>query len=132
MLVVTKLDRFARNVTEGINIIRELFQKKVKVHILNVGLLENTAMGNFFITALLAVAELERAMIYERTIAGKEIARTKHGFKEGRPRISEDKMELALSLKETKTYRQVESLTGISKSTLIRYQRLKQRKNYEE
>ena len=89
-------------------------------------------MGNFFITALLAVAELERAMIYERTVAGKEIARTKYGFKEGRPRISEDKMELALSLKETKTYKQVESLTGISKSTIVRYKRLKQRKKFDE
>ena len=78
-LVVCKLDRFARNVTEGISnvtegisVIRELFGKGVKVHVLNVGLLENTAMGNFFITTLLAVAELERCMILERTNAGRE------------------------------------------------------------
>ena len=44
-LIVTKLDRFARNVTEGISTIRFLFSKGVKVHVLNVGLLENTAMG---------------------------------------------------------------------------------------
>ena len=43
-LIVTKLDRFARNVTEGISTIRFLFSKGVKVHVLNVGLLENTAM----------------------------------------------------------------------------------------
>ena len=41
-LIVTKLDRFARNVTEGISTIRYLFAKGVKVHVLNVGLLENT------------------------------------------------------------------------------------------
>lgn len=45
-LIVTKLDRFARNVTEGISTIRYLFAKGVKVHVLNVGLLENTAMGS--------------------------------------------------------------------------------------
>ena len=37
-LIVTKLDRFARNVTEGISTIRYLFDKGVKVHVLNVGL----------------------------------------------------------------------------------------------
>lgn len=120
-LIVTKLDRFARNVSEGIKIIRYLFSHKVKVHVLNVGLLEDTAMGNFFLTTLLAVAELERAMIYERTAAGREIARTKAGYKEGRPRINEDKLKLALELKRNHTYREVTLLTGISKSTIIRY-----------
>lgn len=70
-LMVTKLDRLARNVTEGIELIKNLFQKNVKVHVLNIGLLENTSMGNFFIITLLAVAELERSMIIERTQAGK-------------------------------------------------------------
>ena len=124
-LMVTKLDRFARNVFEGIELIKLLFNKGIKVHILNVGLLENTAMGNFFVTTLLAVAELERAMIQERTLAGREIARTKNGYKEGRPRISTERLELALELKETRTYKEVERLTGISKSSLIRFKRLK-------
>ena len=44
-LMVTKLDRLARNVTEGIELIRALFKKEVKVHVLNIGLLENTSMG---------------------------------------------------------------------------------------
>ena len=123
-LIVTKLDRFARNVTEGIDIVRQLFAKEVKVHILNIGLLENTAMGNFFLTTMLAVAELERAMIYERTMAGREIARTKNGYREGRPRIAAEKIELALELKKTGTYKEVERLTGISKSTLIRYRKI--------
>ena len=33
-------------------IVRELFKNKVKVHVLNVGLLEDTAMGNFITTLL--------------------------------------------------------------------------------
>src|SRR3712207_6080568 len=62
-LVVTKLDRLARNTIEGIEIIQELYQKGIAVHVLNVGLLENTTMGKFFITTLLAVAEMERNTI---------------------------------------------------------------------
>src|SRR4051794_28349440 len=41
-LVVTKLDRFARSIGDGIQTIRALFDKGVKVHILNMGLVENT------------------------------------------------------------------------------------------
>lgn len=120
-LMVTKLDRLARNVTEGIDLIKNLFQKNVKVHVLNIGLLENTSMGNFFITTLLAVAELERSMIIERTQAGKEIARTKAGFREGRPPIPKEKIQLAITLLEKHSYKEVEAMTGVSKATLVRY-----------
>ncbi len=75
MLVVSKLDRLARNTEEGIKIVKNLFLKKCSVHVLNVGLLEDTAMGQFFITTLLAVAELERNQIIERCQTGKAIAR---------------------------------------------------------
>ena len=119
-LMVTKLDRLARNVTEGIELIRALFKKDVKVHVLNIGLLENTSMGNFFITTLLAVAELERSMIIERTQAGKEVARTKAGFREGRPPLPEKKLLYALELLKTHSYKEVVDITGISKATLCR------------
>lgn len=122
-LVVTRLDRLARNVTEGVSTIRHLFSKEVRVHVLNIGLLENTAMGNFFITTLLAVAELERCMILERTAAGKEIARTRDGFKEGRPPITRAKIELAMKLLGKHSYKKVAEMTGISVATLARYRR---------
>ncbi|WP_430515295.1 hypothetical protein [Clostridium botulinum] len=43
---------------------------------------------SFFVQflTLLAVAEMERNTIIERTQAGKAIAKTKPGFKEGRPK----------------------------------------------
>lgn len=125
-LVVTKLDRLARNTVEGIQIIEGLFAKGVSVHVLNVGLLENTTMGKFFLTTLLAVAEMERNIIIERTQAGKEIAKQDPNFKEGRPKVHKDSQKAhALELLYSgKTYKQVEALTGISKSTLIRYKRV--------
>lgn len=126
-LVVCKLDRFARNVTEGIATIKYLFNKGVKVHVLNVGLLENTAMGNFFITTLLAVAELERCMILERTASGKEIARLREGYKEGRPPIPKERIALAMELLESHTYKEVADMTGISTATLARYRRKNKR-----
>lgn len=123
MLVVTKLDRLARSTVEGIKVIEYLFSKNISVHVLNIGLLENTTIGKFFLTTLLAVAEMERSMIIERTQAGKEIAKQDSNFREGRPcTYSKDQKNHALHLlQDGRTYKQVERLTGISKSTLIRF-----------
>jgi DNA invertase Pin-like site-specific DNA recombinase len=120
-LVVTKLDRLARNTKEGIEIIEGLFTKGVRVHVLNVGLLENTTMGKFFLQTLLAVAEMERNLIVERTQEGKAIAKQRDDFREGRPRKhSKKQVEHALKLLESHTYKEVEQMTGITKRTLIR------------
>lgn len=130
ILVVTKLDRLARNVEEGIHLIKELFNKKISVHVLNVGLLENTSMGQFFITTLLAVAEMERNMIIERTQNGKAIAKLNPEFREGRPKkFNKQQLDNALSMLTinggTLSYNQVADLLKISKSTLIREQKLR-------
>ena len=120
-LVVTKLDRLARNVVEGVTLIQELLHKGIKVHVLNVGLLDDTPMGHFFITTLLAVAELERSMIMERTQAGKEVAKTKPGFKDGRPRIAKNRIDAALALVDAgNSYNKVAELTNIGVATLYR------------
>lgn len=84
-LVVAKLDRFARTASGGIDCIRELLAKGVSVHILNMGLIDNTPTGRLMVTMLLAFAEFERDMIVERTSMGKAVARaTKPGWREGR------------------------------------------------
>lgn len=126
-LVVCKLDRFARTAIEGVQTVRELFDRGVKVHILNMGLVENTITGNLILTVMLAFAEYERGMIVERTQTGRAIARQDPNYKEGRPKkYSQSQVSHALSLlEEGRTYRQVEALTGISKSTLIREKRVK-------
>jgi DNA invertase Pin-like site-specific DNA recombinase len=126
-LTVTKLDRLARNTKEGIEVIEALFKKGVKVHVLNVGLLENTTMGRFFLQTLLAVAEMERNIIIERTQEGRAIAKQREDYKEGRPnKFNRKQLEHALELLETHSYTQVEVITGISKSTLTRAKRKQQ------
>ena len=125
ILVVTKLDRFCRTTKEGLQYIDMLLEKRVKIHILNMGLIENTPVGKLIVTNLLAFAEFERAMIIERTQSGKAIAKTKEGFKECRPKkFTKKQLDNALSMLNINggnySYSQVEELLGISKSTLIR------------
>lgn len=87
-LVVAKLDRFARTVAGGIECIRELLNRGVSVHILNMGLIDNTPTGRLMVTMLLAFAEFERDQIVERTSTGKAIAKaTNPDFKDGRKAI---------------------------------------------
>ena len=125
ILVVTKLDRFCRTTKEGLQYIDMLLEKGIKIHILNMGLIENTPVGKLIVTNLLAFAEFERAMIIERTQSGKAIAKTKEGFKEGRPKkYTVKQLDNALSMLTINgghySYNQVSELLGISKSTLIR------------
>lgn len=123
-VVVTKLDRFCRSTKEGLEYIDLLMNKGVKIHILNMGLIENTPMGRLIVTNLLAFAEFERAMIIERTQGGKAIAKQRADFKEGRPKkYNSKKISHAMELLNSYSYRQVEEMTGISKSTLIREKR---------
>ena len=126
-LVVTKLDRFARTAIDGVSAVRELFNRGVRVHILNIGLIENTLTGNLILTVMLAFAEYERGMIAERTQTGKAVARQDPNFREGRPRkYTAAQLCHALDLLESgHSYKQVEAMTGVSKSTLIREKRHK-------
>lgn len=124
-LIVTKLDRFARSITQGIQLVDDLINKGVKVNILNIGIMDNTPSSKLIRNIFFSFAEFERDMIVERTQEGKAIAKTKEGFKEGRPREYTDKqLDHALSLLSVnggdKSYNEVTEITGISKSTLIR------------
>ena len=120
-LIVTKLDRIARSTTQGTELIQDLLNRGITVHILNIGILDDTPTGKLIRTILLAFAEFERDMIVERTSEGKSIARQNPDFIEGRPKkFNQKQITLALELLQNNSYKQVEQMTGISKSTLIR------------
>lgn len=123
-LVVTKLDRFARSTQDALNTIKILFEKGVRINVLNLGVIENTSTGRLIFTIFSAFADFERDLIVERTQEGKEIAKQRPGFKEGRPKkFSKQQLALAMQLLETHSYSEVEKMTGISKSTLTRHRR---------
>lgn len=120
-MVVTKLDRIARSATQGIELVQSLLDKGITVHVLNMGLMDNTPTGKLIRNIMMAFAEFERDMIVERTQEGKAIAKQNPEFREGRPKkFSKAHINHALSLLNNYSYSQVELMTGISKSTLIR------------
>ena len=120
-MVVTKLDRIARSATQGIELVQNLLDRGIVVHVLNMGLMDNTPTGKLIRNIMLAFAEFERDMIVERTQEGKAIAKQNPDFKEGRPKkFSKAQVNHAVELLNEYSYKQVEQMTGISKSTLIR------------
>lgn len=127
VLVITKLDRFARTTVQGLQVVQELFDREIKVHILNMGMIENTPTGKLILTQMLAFAEFERDMIVERTQEGKAIARLNPNFKEGRPlKFTEEQIDEALELIEAGyTVKRVVNKTGISESTIYRNKRMR-------
>lgn len=131
VLVVTKLDRFCRSTDEGLRTIKDLQQRGVNIHIMNMGLIENSAMGELIVTNLLAFAQFERAMILERTQSGKALARERGDLREGRPikwALDNATIKEALdSIEAGKySYKKASEVYHVSKTTLIR--RMQERK----
>lgn len=123
-LIVTKLDRIARSLTHGSELINNLLNQGIRVNILNIGIMDNTPSSKLIRNIFFSFAEFERDMIVQRTQEGKEIAKQKEGFTEGRPKkYNKVQINHAVELLEFNSYKEVEKLTGISKSTLIRMKR---------
>lgn len=122
IFVCTKLDRFCRSAKEGLRYIEELLNKGVSIHILNMGMIDNSPMGKLTYTMLLAFAEFEKSLILERMNDGKAVAKANNpNFKEGRPnKFTKQQLALAMELLETKTYKEVMEMTGISIATIWR------------
>lgn len=108
------------------DLITELIDKGVRVDVCNLGVLDNSSMSTLMRNILLSFAQFERDMIVERTQEGKAIARQNPEFREGRPKkYSKAQISHAVELLDTYSYKQVEAMTGISKSTLMREKRKK-------
>ena len=128
-LVVTKLDRFARNTAGGIETIQGLLDRGVSVQVLNMGLIDNGSVGRLIMQVMLAFAEFERNQIIERTKAGKAVAREKNPeYRDGRKRKEMDDGLFAelyrKSIAGEETVRSCCRRLGISRSTW--YSRVKE------
>lgn len=125
-LVVTKLDRLARNTQEALKVINKLLDNDITINVLNLGTLENSTTGKLVTTVLLAISQMERDLIVERTQAGKEYAK-KHNknFKEGRPKrvITKYYMNIYKYLKNGHSYSETAEYFGVARTTVYNIKR---------
>ncbi len=92
-LVVVRLDRLARSVSHLLAVIEDLTAKGVHFRSLRDPIDTTTPQGMFSLQVLGAVAQLERALISERTKAGINAAKSK-GRLPGNPGIRERRPEM--------------------------------------
>lgn len=92
VLVVVRLDRLARSVSHLLQVIEDLTEKGAHFRSLRNPIDTSTPQGMFSLQVLGAVAQLERALISERTKAGIIAARSK-GRLPGNPGIRERRPE---------------------------------------
>ncbi len=123
-MIVTKLDRLARSVSQASGLIKDLIDKGVTINVLNLGILSNDSVNTLMQNVLLSFAQFERDMIVQRTQEGKAIAKQNPDFREGRPRkYTKKQMDHAMELLQEHSYNQVADMTGISRATLAREKR---------
>ena len=122
-LVVWKLDRFGRSLQELIELVGDLKERGVEFVSLRESIDTTTPGGKLVFQVFGAVAEFERDLVLERTVAGLEAARAR-GRRGGRPRaLDESKAKLARRLKAEGEHsvEEICSMLGVGRSTLYRY-----------
>lgn len=83
-LVVWKLDRMSRSLRHLVDIVEELRQRGCQFECITDAIDTSSAMGQFTFHIMAAMAQLERSLISERTLAGLDAARAR-GQRLGRP-----------------------------------------------
>jgi len=120
-LIITKLDRIARSLIQGIQLLETLSNKGVVIDVLNMGIIDNSPTGKLIRNIMLSFSEFERDMILQRTTEGKAIAKQNANYREGRPKkFKRVQINHALELLQTHSYKQVAAMTGISVTTIYR------------
>ena len=119
VLVITKFDRLARSLKDLISIVDELKKRQIDVVSINDNIETNTPQGRFFFHIFGAVAEFERDIIRDRTLAGLAASRAR-GVNGGRKRkMTDEKIAAAeVLLKNGTTPKEVIKQLGVSKATL--------------
>ena len=122
-LVVWKIDRLARSLRQLIDTIEELEKKGIGFKSLTENIDTTTSGGRLVFHIFGALAEFERILIKERTMAGLKAAKAM-GKKGGRPQAleAEDLRDAKALLRNKKiTVKEVAKRLKVDPSTLYRY-----------
>ena len=119
-LVVWKLDRLCRSLPDLIKISEQIRTAGAQLVSITESIDTSTPAGRLYFNILGALGQMERELIQERVKAGLAAAR-RRGKVPGKPRVSEEKLELARrELSAGRTYPEVARILGVHPQTLYR------------
>lgn len=122
-LVVWKLDRLGRSLAHLVTMIHDLEHQDIHFQSLQEKIDTTSGTGKLVFHLFAALAEFERDLIRERTLAGLAAARAR-GKRGGRPKALDPKqITLARTLHNAKepSVKEICTLLGIGKTTFYRY-----------
>lgn len=123
-LIVTKLDRLARNTQDALNIVKQLNAEGIILRVLNIGTIDNSPSGRLIFTVFSAFAEFERDLIVNRTQEGKAWAKANNpNFHDGMSRkYTSEQIDFAWKLhtQDHMSYSEISRKLGMSKATIYR------------
>ena len=124
-LVVWKLDRIGRSLPHVVGLVGDLQKRGVGLKVLTGDIDTTTVTGRLVFGIFATLAEFERDLIHERTMAGLAAARARgRGRAGGRPRVmTKQKLKAAMALMADRdnAARDVAVQLGVSVSTLYAY-----------
>jgi DNA invertase Pin-like site-specific DNA recombinase len=124
ILLVWKLDRLGRNLAHLVTTVNSLIERKVGFRVLTSAPIDTTSStGKFTFTIFAALAEFERELIRERTVAGLAAARARGRFGGAPYKMTAAKVRLAMAaMGKPETH--ISTLCaelGITRQTLYRH-----------
>lgn len=121
-LVVTKLDRLARSLTDARDIADELAGKQVRLNLGGTLYDPNDPIGRLLFNVLAMVAEFEADLIRARTREGMAVARAKGRLRGRQPKLSRAQEAHLVELHRAggHTTAEIAELFGVARSTVYR------------
>lgn len=131
ILSIDRLSRSTRDLLDIVETLREKGVNLVSIHDSWLDISDDNPMSDFMLTMMGALAEMERKQIVARVNEGLAVAK-KNGVELGRPKTNKTKTQYAIELydKGEHTVKEIATITGISKATL--YRKLKKREREGE
>ncbi|WP_447835561.1 recombinase family protein [Aeromonas salmonicida] len=120
VMMVTKLDRLARNTRHLLEISELLQHKQVALRILNLGIDTSTPTGKLMLTMIGAIATFERELMLERQAEGIELAKRRGVYKGRKPTAMAKGDEVLALVAKGLSRTEIAKRTGISISSVQR------------
>lgn len=119
-LIVTKLDRLARDTRHLLEMVQTLTSKGVTLRILNMNIDTSTATGKLMLTMLGGIAEFEREMMLERQREGIAKAKAEGKYKGRKPTAMSQAEAVQQLASEGLTRAAIAQRLGVSERSVYR------------
>lgn len=121
ILLVTRIDRLGRSMLDALKTLMDLDARGIRVQAQDVGLDTGTAMGKFVVHVNLALAQMEREQMIERTREGIEHARKQGRVPGPKPKLTgQRKAAVIAAVNSGMSMAEAGKLHGVSRWTVQR------------